>query len=315
MSILVRTAGLQTTVQAAPRRARRHLGIPASGAADALSHALVNRLVGNPWSAPVLEATLAGPSIEAEHDLLVAVAGGEAKLTVNGIAAACHRTLTLRGGDRLDLGPVTMGARLYVGVAGGVAGDRVLDSESTYLPAALGGFRGRALRAGDRLGANRFSGAGARLETPLEFRPEYTGSYVLRVCPGAESHLLDAASRHRLLAENWRVGRRADRMGLELDGPVLAVNSDGRMPSAPVFPGTVQCPESGKPFLLGVDAQTTGGYPRVLQVVRADRHLIGQLRPGDHVRFALRRPDEATAVLREKHAFLRRWLPDVARTI
>jgi allophanate hydrolase subunit 2 len=83
------------------------------------------------------------------------------------------------------------------------------------------------------------------------------------------------------------------------------------MPSAAVFPGTLQCPESGVPFLLGIDAQTTGGYPRVLQVARPDRHLIGQLRPGDRLRFLLRTPAEATRDLRLKHAAWRRWLPDI----
>ena len=100
-------------------------------------------------------------------------------------------------------------------------------------------------------------------------------------------------------------------MGLQLEGPTLAISSGGRMPSAPVFPGTVQCPESGSPYVLSVDAGTVGGYPRVAQVARVDRHLLGQLRPGDHVRLLLREQQTAIDELRQKIDYWRAWLPDI----
>jgi allophanate hydrolase subunit 2 len=87
------------------------------------------------------------------------------------------------------------------------------------------------------------------------------------------------------------------------------------MPSAGVFPGTVQCPEDGAPYILSVDAGTVGGYPRVAQVARADRHLLGQLKPGDHVRLLYREPDDAVAELRAKIDYWRDWLPDSAEII
>ncbi len=83
------------------------------------------------------------------------------------------------------------------------------------------------------------------------------------------------------------------------------------MPSAGVFPGTVQCVESGKPFVLSVDAGTVGGYPRVAQVVRGDRHILGQLRPGDHVRFLPRDGESAVAELRAKINYWRPWLANI----
>ena len=96
---------------------------------------------------------------------------------------------------------------------------------------------------------------------------------------------------------------------------MIDIEHDGRMPSVPVFPGTIQCPNDGIPYLLGIDAGTTGGYPRVGQVARLDRHLIGQLRPGDHLRLLPRKPDEAIAELEAKHAYWRTWLPDVEAVI
>lgn len=99
-------------------------------------------------------------------------------------------------------------------------------------------------------------------------------------------------------------------MGGALDGAPVAAPGDGRMPSAAVFPGTVQCPPSGVPFLLMADAGTTGGYPRIAQIIRADRHLMGQIRPGDTVRFLKVSPDKAAEVLRDKTALFSDWLGD-----
>jgi len=100
-------------------------------------------------------------------------------------------------------------------------------------------------------------------------------------------------------------------MGLRLDGPELEVSSAGRMPSAGVIPGTIQCPEDGIPYILSVDAGTVGGYPRIAQVARVDRHVLGQLRPGDHVRLLQRDPDEAVTELCGKLDYWREWLPDI----
>jgi allophanate hydrolase subunit 2 len=82
-----------------------------------------------------------------------------------------------------------------------------------------------------------------------------------------------------------------------------------------VFPGTVQCPEDGSPFILSVDAGTTGGYPRIAQIARCDRHLLGQMRPGDRVRFLRREPQEAIDELHAKHDYWRKWLPDIESVI
>jgi allophanate hydrolase subunit 2 len=104
-------------------------------------------------------------------------------------------------------------------------------------------------------------------------------------------------------------------MGMQLTGPQLAVDSRGRMPSAAVFPGTIQCPEDGTPYLLSVDAQTIGGYPRVAQIARADRHLLGQLRPGDSLQLLPRQPVDAQQELRAKHDYWRKWLPGIEAVI
>ena len=313
MSITVLRPGLQTTIQSRPRTGLRHFGVPSSGAADPLSLALANRLVANAWHAPALEAALLGPTLRFDVPCAFAITGATAMSTLNGDAVGMHETVFAEAGDVLAIGAAETGARSYLAVAGGLAAEAILGSVSTYLPAALGGYRGRAVEEGDRLGIVQ---AGAkRLSTPAEFRVPMTSSWAVRACASFEFDVLDKAGRDRLFDSKWTIGRRADRMGLRLEGQVLDVASDGRMPSAAVFPGTVQCPESGLPFVLAVDAGTVGGYPRVAQVTRADCHLLGQLRPGSRLRLLLRDPESAGVELRAKHDYWREWLRDIDEII
>jgi len=313
VNITVLKPGLQTTIQSRPRIGMRHLGVPAGGAADTLSLALANRLVGNDWHEPALEASLLGPVLRFDSPCTFALAGAQTAATLNGEAVEMHATLHASAGDELVVGSAKVGARIYVAVAGGFDADSVLGSESTNLQAGFGGLQGRALEAGDVL---QFSSQEAGLcKTPDEYRLPMSSSWAVRACASVETEQLDAMSQEQVFGTNWTISRRADRMGLQLDGPKLVVSSDGRMPSAGVFPGTVQCPEDGAPYVLGVDAGTVGGYPRIAQVARADRHLLGQLRPGDHLRFLMRDADEAIEALRAKIDYWREWLPDIEEVL
>lgn len=311
MSIEVLKPGLQTTIQAGPRIGWRHLGVPASGAADTLSLALANKLVGNSWDAPALEATLLGPTLRFNKPTAFAVTGAIADVTLNGDEVALHETTFAGAGDQLELGAAEIGARNYVAIAGGFFADDVLGSTSTYLAAGFGGLQGRALEQGDILATN--PAECPALSTPEECRVPMSPSWALRACPAFEANQLQ--DRDGLFERNWIIGRRADRIGIQLEGGELGIASDGRMPSAAVFPGTVQCPESGIPYLLSVDAGTVGGYPRVAQVARADRHLLGQLRPGDRIRFLHREASEAIDELRAKLDYWRPWLEDIGSII
>lgn len=313
MTVSVVKPGLQSTLQSRPRTGMRHQGVPAGGAADPLSMALANRLVGNAWDAPTIEAVLVGPTLRFGSDCAFAVTGGQAHVMLNGAPVAQHETVFASTGDELVVGSAEVGARIYLAVAGGFAADEILGSSSTNLQAGFGGVQGRALQDGDVLAVA--GGDAAAMQTPAEFRPPMSSSWGARTCASAETHLLDEASLDALFGSNWVVDRRGDRMGLRLDGPTLAVLSAGRMPSAGVVPGTIQCPEDGAPYVLCVDAGTVGGYPRIAQVARVDRHVLGQLRPGDHLRLLQREPDDAVQELRAKLDYWREWLPAIDEII
>ena len=303
MSLHILRPGLQTTIQGMPRRGFRHLGIPAAGPADPLSLALANHLLGNPLLACGLEVTLNGISFGADVNAAIAVTGADVDVTVNGEARPVHEAIELAPGDEVIIAGARSGARSYVAVAGGVAGDSVLGSSSTYLPAGLGGFCGRALESGDELQCSPSDFPGDA-KTPPEYRPASDAGAALRACP------VDSAATGPLFDRQWHVSGRSDRMGIQLTGDPIAEIDTGRLPSVPVFPGCVQCPPDGVPYLLSVDAQTTGGYTRLAQVIRADRHIIGQLRTGDSLRFLPRTIDEAVTELRAKIDYWSAWLPE-----
>lgn len=315
MSLLIKRAGLQTTIQAAPRCRQRHLGVPSCGPADPLSMALANRLVGNAVTAPALEVTLTGIDFVFETDTCFAIAGAPSPSTLNAKSIDFHQSVKVAAGDELGIAAPTSGTRVYIAIAGGLAAEEFLGSGSTYLPAGFGGFRGRAVRDGDRLELSACERQVDELATPREFQPPMTGKWAVRACVGAEFDMLDEDGKKALFDTNFVVGARNDRMGLRLDGYVFATQSTGDLPSAPVFPGCVQCPQSGSPYLLGIDAQTTGGYPRIAQVTRMDLHELGQFRAGDHLRLLRRSPEEAAVELREKLDYWRAWLPDIASVI
>ncbi len=312
MTVRILKGGVQTTLQGPPRVGLRHLGVPASGGADRLSMALANKLVGNPAEATALETTLNGVTLEFRKAATFAITGATALVRVNGHEIEAHRSYAVRRGDVLDVGAAIRGARSYVAFAGRLRSDVVLGSDSTYIPAGLGGHCGRALIKGDELQIEH-SRSVPQLTTPDRFRPPMSSSWMLRATRSSETGHLRGAS--RLFGKKLRVGHRNDRMGIRLSGDTFTTDIEGDMPSVPVFPGIIQCPGDGSLYLLSVDAQTTGGYPRIAKVTRADMHLLGQLRPGDSMTLLERDDSVSARELREKLAYWKQWLPEIASVI
>ncbi len=300
--------GLATTVQDLGRAGRRHLGVPLSGAADPLSLALANAALGNPANAAALECTLKGPSLRFERVCAFALAGADMAATLNKKAVPLYTRIAADAGGVLTLGTAAAGARAYIAFEGGLAGGDFLGSLSTYAPAALGGIDGRTLAAGDMLFSAGLA-AGAARDIPDALRPRLAHDAILRALPGPEAEQLSTDDMERFFVSAWTVDRRADRMGARLAGRMME-GAESAMASSAVFPGTVQCPPDGAPFLLLADAQTVGGYPRIAQVIAADLHVAGQLRPGDRVWFRRTTAETARDIAAKKSALLADFLPN-----
>jgi len=298
VTIRVEKPGLQSTIQSWPRTGSRHLGVPASGPADPLSMALANRLVGNTAYAPALETTLTGVTLKFEVATFVSITGAVAKCTLNGNAVNQHTTIAIKSDDTLIVGSAENGVRSYVAFAGGLKADEVLGSVSTYMTAGFGGHKGRALEAGDELELIDRSVNPSILETPTNYQLPMLDSWSLRAGRSCETMSVDKPS--GLFETKLTIGGRSDRMGIKLEGASFKTDASGQMPSVPVFPGTVQCPQDGKLFILSVDAGTTGGYPRVAKITRMDLHLLGQLRAGNSLTLIERTDEDAACEISER---------------
>jgi biotin-dependent carboxylase-like uncharacterized protein len=270
--------------------------------------ALANRLVGNAPFETAIEITFGGFSVEVETACSIAITGAHAEITHAGQNLPAHQTLHMSAGDRLEIAPAKQGMRIYLAVRGGFAAKALFGSTSTYLPAGFGGLEGRAFKPGDTVTFAGKALSEQTLQTPAELRPVFTNSFALRACDSAETHLLTPDAHEVLFNTVFTAGQQGTRMGVSLEGAVLSLNSDGLMKSAAVYPGTIQCPPSGVPVALLCDAQTTGGYPRIAHIARCDRHLLGQIRPGDRVQLLHRSHETAVEGLVAKNKVLRSWL-------
>ncbi len=263
-----------------------HLGISASGAADALSLRAGNLLVGNAEGAAALEMTLAGGMFEFESAAVVALTGADFEASI-----PLWTAVRVKPGERVRCGHARSGARCYLCVNGGIDVPLVLDSASTHLLTAMGGLEGRALKRGDVLQTKWGRPIGLR-GTPSPAPPSKT----IRVTSPANAHALCHAA--------WEVQPDSDRMGLRLRGPALERHTS-HMLTEGVPLGAIQVPPDGQPIILFVEHQTTGGYPKIANVISADFHAVGQLRPRDRVRFEQVSIDAALTLLEAQERWLR----------
>jgi biotin-dependent carboxylase-like uncharacterized protein len=286
MSLLVvESAGLQTTVQDFGREGFGALGVSASGAADAVALRLGNLLLENKAGTPALEMTLTGGTFLFPDGAVICLAGANFGAQVDGKALELWRPHAILPGKRVVLGATRDFARCYLCVAGGIGVAEFLGSASTHLLSGLGGWEGRALRKGDVLPLGRLE-KNIRRRKPRagvleQLKPEKT----LRVTRGPQSDwFLEEAGRTITSAE-FVVSEDSNRMGLRLDGPRLAACGKAEMISEGTPLGAIQFTPSGQAIILFVEQQTTGGYPKIANVIGADLHCVGQLRPRDRIQF------------------------------
>lgn len=300
MSIKVLKAGFLTTVQDLGRFGFAHLGISPAGAADALSVRVANLLVGNEENAAALEMTLMGASLEFDEESAIAITGAE----IADANVPMWREVEVPAGFVLDCGPLKRGARSYVAVRGGITVPSVMQSASTFLAGGFGGFEGRALRNGDVLTIGKL-----HVGEPRQVR-EDIGDLIhsrgpIRVTRGLQWDWFDPAATERFLGTQYTVTPHSNRAGLRLEGTPVASSSARELVTEGISLGAIQVPANGQPIILFVDQQTTGGYPKIANVISADLHRIGQLRPGDTLSFELVTVDQAVDLLKHQEQLLR----------
>ncbi|MBO7941286.1 MULTISPECIES: biotin-dependent carboxyltransferase family protein [Streptomyces] len=278
-------AGALTTVQDRGRPGHAHLGVSRSGALDAPAAALVNRLVGNPPDAAVLETTLNGCALRPRCAVTVAVGGAPCPVRVNGRPAPWGAPVRVPAGAVLDVGTAVLGLRTYVAVGGGVVVEPVLGSRSTDLLSGLGPV---PLTDGTVLPLGAEPAGHTRVDVAPQ--PAPPAELVLRVTLGPREDWFTAAAVRAFTSRAYRVSPASNRIGLRTEGPALERALTGELASEGMVLGAVQVPPDGRPVVFLADHPTTGGYP-VIGVVRpADLPAAAQAVPGTPVRFlAVRR--------------------------
>jgi len=297
--------GLLTTVQDLGRYGHQASGVPVAGPMDTFSHRLANQLVGNEVDAATLEITLTGPEMIVEADTTMAIAGGQFEVTCDDRPLSLGASFAVARGQRVKFGRVLEGARAYLAVAGGVRTEPLLGSRATHLVSRMGGFKGRALAAGDRLPI----ASDPRLR-PLRKSVGLTlptkGRALLRVMPGPQADWFHADALRAIASVSFRISPQSNRMGYRLQGPPLARARTDELISEPLGIGAIQVPAAGEPILLMADRQTAGGYPKIGYVISADLPVAGQLAPGDFIEFHVCTHQEAvTALISRERQLLR----------
>jgi antagonist of KipI len=268
MSFLVHSPGTQSWLVDFGRPRWRSLGVPVGGAADRTSLALGNALLGNAPDVAALEFALAGPTLEATAEHGCVVLGAPFQVHLDERPQPIGTTFTIRPGQVLTISTTASGLRGYLCVVGGFESREILGSRSALEP----------VKAGHEL-----------VCSPSRIRRRFWKPDDVPAREPNLLHVLEGTHASNFAKDQWvsqeyAVGPDSNRMGLRLESqPLEPPNAE--LLSAPVCPGTIQVTNDGQTIVLGVDAQTIGGYPRLAHVISADLDKLGQLTAGDKVRF------------------------------
>ncbi|MGE7622960.1 biotin-dependent carboxyltransferase family protein [Viridibacillus sp. NPDC096237] len=318
MTVTVIKPGLLTTIQDLGRFGSQKYGVIVSGAMDAYSLRIANILVGNLEGEAVLEISLFGTILQFNEDHLIALTGGDLTATINNEAVPLWRPFIVKKGDVLKFKRAQKGCRAYVSFAGGIQVPTIMNSKSTYLKAGMGGFEGRALQKLDEVNIGPYTKKNKEIHQyaiqlvgPTSWSVNYNElislkqQQTIRVMQGTEWGCFTAESQYCLTNNQYTLSTEADRMGYRFEGPALSLTKKFELLSEAVTFGTVQIPPSGKPIILMADRQTTGGYPKMIQVITADLASLAQLQTGAKIRFELVTLEEAQQALIDKEQKLK----------
>ncbi len=319
-TIEVLDGGFLTTVQDLGRFGYQRYGVPTSGALDLFSLRAANRLVGNPDDAAGIEMTLAGPRLRFVAPATIALTGAEFGARVDDRPVARWQSTFVEPGATLSFSVPQDGLRAYLAIAGGIDVPRVLGSRSTYTRSKLGGWEGRALRAGDILaaGGERPALPGGTLHLPLAGRPAYGHVHALRVVLGPQDDCFTPEGIRTFLSSAYTVTPQSDRMGYRFSGPTIQHARGADIVSDGTPFGAVQVAGDGVPIVLLADRGTAGGYAKIATVIGPDISRLAQASPGDTVTFKSVTLAEAYEAVREEEAVLAsiaplRHAPDMSR--
>ncbi|MFJ7737520.1 biotin-dependent carboxyltransferase family protein [Lysinibacillus sp. NPDC097287] len=298
MGVKVLQPGMLATIQDLGRYGLQKFGVIVGGAMDSISLRIANLLVENSEGEGALEVTLFGTSLLFESDELIAITGGNLQPTIDGKEVPMWQPLLIRKGSTLKFNAAISGSRAYVSFSGGIQVPEVMGSKSTYIRAGIGGFQGRRLQKNDVFECNKRTESGEDLFNQLLKKDTYLSwsvyyapfvtfnkTQTIRIIRGSEYQRFNEESLQKFFSTHYTISTHSDRMGYRLEGEDIQLKEPFELLSEGVTFGTIQVPSNGQPIILMADRQTTGGYPKIGQVISADLPSLAQMQTNGQVYF------------------------------
>lgn len=287
------------SIQDLGRYGWRRLGIGHAGAMDTLALRAGNILLGNDEGAAAMEIVLGSITIRFDCDTSFCLTGAVYEATLDGNAIHSYWRYFARKGQVLHLVRAVQGMYGYLCVRGGFDLPKVLHSRSTDIKAQFGGFQGRALQMGDSLP----TGADGMEQSLIGIAP-IPFTRMIHALPSTEYDTFHKAAHYRLWQNEWTLQSDSNRMGYRFSGMELKQHKPTEMLSHAVSFGTIQVPPNGQPIILMADTQTTGGYPKIAQIIQADLGKLAQTRFGQSIFIRMATPQQAAWLQQKNEAYL-----------
>jgi antagonist of KipI len=290
MSLKIIRAGLLDTIQDLGRYGHQHEGINPGGAMDRLAASLANALLGKDLCLPVIEMHFPAPKILFMQAAIICLTGADFTPTINNKVVPLYQPTIIASNSVLHFDKWKSGGRGYLSVLQNFVLDGWLNSYSTNLKVQAGGFKGRRLLKDDVLHFENdlVLSTSKDFETlPWQYGVEGRGFNEIEFIVGNEWRWLTIKSQTDFLNNEFSITPSSDRMGFRLAGEALEQSVIEQLVSSPVTFGTVQLLPSGQLIVLMADHQTTGGYPRVAQVISAHLPRLAQMNAGNKMKFVM----------------------------
>ena len=305
MSIRILNPGLQTTIQDLGRNGYSHYGVSSSGAADDLSFRLGNLIVGNKENLAAIEMTLLGGDYKFDIDANISLTGSKFDAKIEGESLHFYKNIPIQSGQVLSIGQSLQGSRCYLAVRGGIDINDVLSAKTTHLTSKIGGVDGRSLKKDDVL----IIGEEQKLLNPIKINEMLDiNMSKLLIIKGLQSNYISKSTWKIFLNQEYIVSNLSNRMGIRLEGNSLKLDNENEIITEGVPLGAIQLPSNGYPIISFVEHQTTGGYPKIANVISSELHKVGQLKPGDKFQFELVSLEEAEALRHEREFYIKRMV-------
>ncbi|MGN7514036.1 MAG: biotin-dependent carboxyltransferase family protein [Allomuricauda sp.] len=272
-------AGLYLSIQDLGRFGHRDIGVPIAGAMDVESVKKANLLLENDENDAVLEITMTGPTLQFDTDTYISLSGAHIVATLNNEPVDNYTVIKIGKGDILSYGRLEKGFRGYLAVKGGFQSKKVLDSRSQFYPVT----QAARLKDGDEVPYEETTDYTPKItEVKIE---EHFENTTLKVYKGPEFSMLSDAQLTEIFARPYTVSKENNRMAYQLSE--LITGHSHSMLTSGTLPGTIQLTPAGRMIILMKDGQTTGGYPRILQLSEESIAVLAQKKYGDELKFKL----------------------------